>query len=72
MESDFSSFLRLGDQAIVTYENNQPVVYNQELGIYESGTPTGETSYNSNETIETFGNLEPRISFSYQLNNSSS
>ena len=68
----FSSFLRLGDQAIVTYENNQPVVYNQELGIYESGTPTGETSYNSNETIETFGNLEPRISFSYQLNNSSS
>lgn len=68
----FSSFLRLGNQPIVTYENNQPVVYNQELGIYESGTPTGETSYNSNQTIETFGNLEPRISFSYQFNNSSS
>ena len=68
----FSSFLRLGNQPIVTYENNQPVVYNQELGIYESGTPTGETSYNSNQTIETFGNLEPRISFSYQFNNNSS
>ena len=48
------------------------MVYNQELGIYESGTPIGETSYNSNEAIETFGNLEPRISFSYQLNNSTS
>ena len=48
------------------------MVYNQELGIYESGTPIGETFYNSNEAIETFGNLEPRISFSYQLNNSTS
>ena len=68
----YSSFLRLGNQSIVTYENNQPVVYNEELGIYESGNPIGETSYKSNETIETFGNLEPRISLSYQLTNNAS
>jgi len=68
----YSSFLRLGSQAIVNYENNLPVVYNEELGIYESGTPIGETVYGSNEKIESFGNLEPRISLSYQLTNSSS
>jgi hypothetical protein len=68
----YSSFLRLGNQSIVTYQNNQPVVYNEELGIYESGNPIGETSYKSNETIETFGNLEPRISLSYQLTNNAS
>ena len=68
----YSAFLRLGNQAIVNYENKQAVVYNESLGIYESGTPIGETVYGSNKNIESFANLEPRVSLSYQLNNSSS
>lgn len=68
----YSSFTRFGEQSIVNYENDQPVVYNDELGIYQAGTAIGETVYEENEEIETFSNLEPRASLSYQLNDDSS
>ena len=68
----YSAFLRLGSQAIANYENNQPVVYNETLGIYEPTIPISETEYAPNKKIESFANLEPRVSLSYQLNNSSS
>ncbi|MFI1773256.1 TonB-dependent receptor [Thalassobellus citreus] len=68
----YSAFSRLGGQAITDYANNQPVVYNSLLGIYERGTAIGETNYKKDETIKTFGNLEPRASLAYQLNESSS
>ncbi len=68
----YSSFTRLGEQSIVNYENDQPVVYNNELGIYQAGTAIGETVYEEREEIETFSNLEPRVSLSYQLNDDSS
>lgn len=68
----YSSFARMGGQAIVNYENNQPVVYNEILEIYERGTPVGSTDYEKGEVINSFGNLEPRLAFSYQLNESSS
>lgn len=68
----YSYFNRLGGQAMVNYENNQPVVYNQKRGIYEAGTPTDETDYERNESIETFANFEPRAGIAYQLTESSS
>tara|TARA_B100000809_G_scaffold95005_1_gene93667 strand:+ start:25120 stop:27498 length:2379 start_codon:yes stop_codon:yes gene_type:complete len=68
----YSNFSRLGGQTLNNYENNQPVVYNERLGLYEEGTIIGETEYTKNETIATFNNLEPRLSISYQLNESSS
>ncbi len=68
----FSGFSRLGGQAMTDYENNQPVVYNSTLGIYERGTAIGETNYKKSETIKEFGNLEPRASLAYQLNDKSS
>ena len=68
----YSNFARLGGQAIVNYENDQPVVYNEVLGIYERGTPIGATDYEKGDVINSFGNLEPRLAFSYQLNESSS
>lgn len=68
----YSDFARLGGQAIVNYENDQPVVYNEILGIYERGTPVGATDYEKGDVINSFGNLEPRLAFSYQLNESSS
>ena len=43
----YSNFTRLGDQDINTYANNLPVVYNNELEIYEAGVVTGKTSYDS-------------------------
>ena len=62
----------MGGQAIVNYENDQPVVYNEVLEIYERGTPIGATDYDKGDVINSFGNLEPRLAFSYQLNESSS
>ena len=66
----YSSFYRLGKQEINTYLNNEPVVFNQDLQIYEKATPTGTVSYGINETIASFGNFEPRIAISYAINKS--
>ncbi len=68
----YSAFSRLGGQAMVDYANNQPVVYNPVLGIYERGTPVGETNYEKGDAIKRFGNLEPRVSLAYQFNEVSS
>ena len=68
----YSTFNRLGRQTITNYANNQPVVYNQELGIYQSGTAVGSTPYSRGQTIRQFGNLEPRLGLSYKLTDKSS
>ena len=65
----YSKFYRLGKQDVNIYENNQAVLYNDEFGIYEKATPTGVKSYDTNETIASFGNLEPRFAISYAFNN---
>ena len=67
-----SGFSRLGGEPLTLYENDQPVVYNEVLGIYESGTPIGEDYYDIGERMKTFHHFEPRISLSYQLSEYSS
>ena len=54
------------------YANDQPVVYNEALGIYERGTVVGETDFASGDPIKRFGNFEPRASLAYELNEVSS
>ena len=68
----YSNFTRLGGQSLVVYQNNQPVVYNETLGIYQAGTAIGETEYSKGSDIKTFNNFEPRLGLSYQLNEVSS
>lgn len=68
----FSAFSRLGGQELADYANDQPVVYNEEIGIYEEGEEIGTTNYGKSESIKTFANLEPRLGLSYQLNDESS
>lgn len=65
-----SSFLRMGGQIIYGYENNEPVSFNQELGIYEEGIIDEETSvyYDRGEIIKPFYGFEPRFSISYKPN----
>ncbi|SKB49818.1 TonB-dependent receptor [Dyadobacter psychrophilus] len=67
-----SYFNRLGKQTLNNYANNLPVIYNEELGIYERAEPTSTTNYDKGKSIATFNNLEPRFSLSYQLNENSS
>jgi hypothetical protein len=67
-----SSFLRLGNQTLNTYANNQPVIFNPDFLIYESAEPTGTVSYGKNKTIAKFDNLEPRFAISYTINENQS
>jgi len=68
----YSSFSRLGGQSMTDYANNQPVVYNELLGIYERGIEIGETNYAKGDAIASFGNFEPRVSLAYTLNDDAS
>ena len=63
----YSMFNRLGSQNVNLYANNQAVVFNEELKIYEKAVPIGTKHYGSSESIAQFGNLEPRAAISYQL-----
>lgn len=68
----YSNFRRLGKEQINTYANNQPVVFNHDLQIYEEAVPTGTIRYGKNKTIASFDNLEPRLAVAYSLNDNQS
>ncbi|GAL75995.1 TonB-dependent receptor plug precursor [Nonlabens ulvanivorans] len=67
-----STFNRLGQNNINIYENNQPIVFNEELQIYESVDPIETTNASRGTTLKTFANLEPRFSIAYSLDNNTS
>ncbi|MBO6606837.1 TonB-dependent receptor [Psychroserpens sp.] len=67
-----SSFLRLGQDELNTYTDDNPVLYNETLQLYEKANPTGTESFSRIDVIESFANLEPRFSLAYQLNDQSS
>jgi hypothetical protein len=56
-----SGFQRLGSQTLYRYENDQPVVYNQQLGRHEAGTVIDSVRYTDNQSITNFIGLEPRF-----------
>jgi len=68
----FSLFNRFGGQSVALYENNQPVLYNSVLGIYETGNIISEDYYEKSEKIANFNNFEPRLGLAIQLNEFSS
>jgi len=61
-----SNFIRLG-QPLFNYANNQPVLFNESLQIYESASPIGLTEFKKREVLKSFYNLEPRFSMAYEL-----
>ena len=68
----FSSFTRLGQDELNTYENDNPLIYNQQLQKYEPATAAGIISYKRSDILKSFNNFEPRLSLSYLLNNNNS
>jgi len=64
----YSLFYRLGSSTINYYDNNQPVIYDADLQIYEKGTPSSTKYFGKNKVIKSYDNFEPRFSISYQLN----
>ncbi|MRT17496.1 TonB-dependent receptor [Vitellibacter sp. q18] len=67
-----STFNLLGQDALFIYENNNPIIYNENLDIYQKATPIDTISFSRSETIKSFANLEPRFAISYLLNDDSS
>ena len=68
----WSSFLRLGQDELNIYENNNPVEFNEALQIYEKANPIGTDTFKRSDVIKSFNNFEPRISLAYLLNENSS
>ncbi|TJY36121.1 TonB-dependent receptor [Pontimicrobium aquaticum] len=68
----FSSFLRLGQDELNMYENDNPLIFNPELKIYQKADPVGTKNFKRSDVIESFSNLEPRVALAYQLNDQSS
>lgn len=68
----FSTFHRLGQDEINIYQNDNPVIFNEQLQIYERATPIGTETASRSSVLASFANIEPRASLAYQLNESSS
>jgi hypothetical protein len=67
----WSSFFRLG-QELNVYENDLPLVYNEQFGIYERAEPIGTVNEGRSSVISSFNNLEPRVSLAYAFNDNTS
>ncbi|MFM1753378.1 MAG: hypothetical protein RLZZ236_317 [Bacteroidota bacterium] len=68
----YSLFYRLGQSDLNVYANNNPVIFNPELQIYEKASPIGTTTFDKNEVMKRYNYLEPRFSAAYQLNDKQS
>lgn len=68
----YSMFHRLGSSTVNLYNNNQPVLFNPTFQIYEQATPIGSKTYGSNEVIQSYGYLEPRLAVAYSLSDNTS
>ena len=68
----YSMFSRLGGEDLQLYENNMPVTYDSESGIYQEGIRTDVKQYGKSESIATFGELEPRLAISFRINDDNS
>jgi hypothetical protein len=68
----FSSFLRLGQDELNIYENDQPVIFNENFQVYQNARPIDTETFKRSDIIESFSNLEPRVALALKLTNESS
>lgn len=67
-----SNFIRLGQDELNIYENNNPLLFDEELRIYEAADPISTESFSRSDRVKTFTNLEPRIAMAYAFNDNTS
>ncbi len=67
-----SNFIRLGQNELNVYQDDNPLLFNQELQIYESAEPIGTETFSRSDQIETFTNFEPRFALAYAFNDNTS
>jgi len=67
-----SNFNRLGQEELYVYQNNQTVIFNPLLQIYQEGTPIGIQNTSKHKSLAHFTNWEPRLAASYIVNETNS
>jgi len=68
----WSSFIRLGQDQLNIYQDNNPVLFNEQFQIYEEATPIETKRFKRREQLANFNNLEPRLSLAYVFNEQNS
>lgn len=68
----FSHFMRLGQDELNVYENDNPVSFDPTLLIYQEADPIGVIQPKRSASLATFNNFEPRFSLAYTLNDKQS
>ncbi|MEM9686129.1 MAG: TonB-dependent receptor [Bacteroidota bacterium] len=67
-----SQFNRFGQQEINSYQDDTPLLFNEQFQIYEEATPIATTSVSRGKTLKKFFNVEPRAALSYVINKNTS
>lgn len=69
----YSNFTRLGQDEVNIYQDDEAVVFDPFLLLYQSADPIGvDTSRSRGDKLATFNALEPRLSTSYAFNDDTS
>ena len=67
----FNQFLRLRQQGLQSYINDDPLDFDENLKIYNPATPLIYSFDNNSSVFKTFNNVEPRINISYSFKDQS-
>ena len=67
----FNQFLRLRQQGLQSYINDNPLDYDENLRIYNPANPLINSFDNNSSVFKTYNNIEPRINISYSSGNQS-
>jgi len=68
----WSNFIRLGQDELNIYEDDEAVTFNEEFQIYQEAEPIDTLRLSRSESLATFNTFEPRASLSYVLDQQSS
>jgi len=68
----FSNFIRLGQDELNTYENNDPVFFDPFTLVYREADPTSTINPGRGGSLATFNNFEPRASLAYTFGENTS
>ena len=66
-----NQFLRLRQNGLQQYADDDPLYYDNDLKIYDPATPLAGNFDNNSSVFKTYNNIEPRINISYSFNNQS-
>ena len=66
----FNQFLRFKQNGLNKYLNDNPVIFDNSLGIYKGAEIVGQFD-NDKRTIKSYSNIEPRLNLAYNFDNKS-